>query len=132
MFSLKEKRGSGSEDKSDRTMEINVEGETKEVAIPMGMLEVYKELIKTLDTEEVGKIIDCVMSLGLQKMLGMVGQRGPTPPQGQVVERELEQLVEREAEQRQKEEIDKFFRNCDVRMLENQEKQSEKESKKKE
>ena len=61
-------------------MEINVEGETKEVAIPMGMLEVYKELIKTLDAEEVGKIIDCVMSLGLQKMLGMVGQRGPTPP----------------------------------------------------
>ena len=119
LLGLKEKRGSGSEDKSDRTMEINVEGETKEVAIPMGMLEVYKELIKTLDAEEVGKIIDHVMSLGLQKMLGMVGQRGPTPSQGQVAERELEQLVEREAEQRQKEEIDKFFRNHDVRMLKN-------------
>ena len=54
LLSLKEKRGSGSEDKSDRTMEKNA--------------------------EEVGKIIDHVMSLGLQKMLGMVGQRGPTPP----------------------------------------------------
>ena len=81
-------------------MAINVEGEMKEVVISMGMLEVYKELIKTLDAEEVGKIIDHAMSLGLQKMLGMVEERGPTPPQGQIVERELEQLVEREAEHR--------------------------------
>ena len=70
LLSLKEKIGSGSEDKSDKTMEINVEGETKEVAIPMGTLEVYKELIKMLDAEEVGKIIDHMMNLGLQKMLG--------------------------------------------------------------
>ena len=39
LLSLKEKGGSGSEDKSDRTMGINVEGETKEVAIPMGGLQ---------------------------------------------------------------------------------------------
>ena len=80
LLGLKEKRGSGSEDKSDRTMEINVEGEMNEVVIPMGTLEVYKELIKTLEAEEVEKIIDCVMNLGLQKMLGMVGERGVTPP----------------------------------------------------
>ena len=45
-------------------MEINVDGETKEV-IPMGTLEAYKELIKMLDAGEVEKIIDHVMSLGL-------------------------------------------------------------------
>ena len=60
LLSLKEKRRSGNKNKSDTTVEINVEEETKKVVIPMGTLEIYKELIKMMDAEEVEKIIDCV------------------------------------------------------------------------
>ena len=57
-------------------MVINVGGETKQVAIPMGTLEVYKELIKMLDAEEVGKIIDHVNELGLTENVGDGGTEG--------------------------------------------------------
>ena len=57
-------------------MEINVEGLMRQVVIPMGTLEVYKELIKTLDAEEVEKIIDCVMNLGSGRMLEIMEEKG--------------------------------------------------------
>ena len=70
------------------------------------------------------------MNLGLQKMLGMEEQRESTMPPGQVAEREWEQLMDREEEQRQKEEISKYFKHHDIKMLENREKQSEKSQRK--